>query len=720
MSFYNKGSAHKIAAMASKSCNAISPRDLYVPITVSDITTTDHGSGVRTYSATVTVSCYFGTRININNIFSDLSIDGVSVSSATINGWVSGTEPGKTIATATISGSYEYDGSPDYSERTIEVSGKMTYYTDIGCTKTKQIAFSNSIDITIDDIDAYYTTPATPTIDEVTSLDDALLIDVTTTSFGVGGGQYLYVEASKTADFSTIKQSTILGTLSGTVRLSNLQRNTNYYIRAVAANNGLSATSASQTTQTLAASKIDKITPESNTSATVTVTVFNGGGANSVSTQVQVSSDEGTTWTNVGSASSSKVPFSVTITGLTAGSTYQVRTVTTTSAGSSESDAVEYTSPSGLWGNVVSITSSGSDASVQFYANSTTTGTITATVYYRAYGMEEEWISAGSVTMSRDTVQSVAIENLIPNYAEYEVSINFVQGSKEFDTEPVQFFTIPLYVDNNTCDSLDYLVQLICQTLEAIKTGNITLFMNSDTKEWCEGEDGIPTIASIMSRVNRFMHAVGCILCSMEGFLNLLKEADTNQVFMGELGWVDCEDEVLDGSLNPVLSSAVFTAIQELIKQVWHYYGTYDYYGTDLTDLQSQTPTSSGATGLVDDKVYTWNGSSWGSATTIEPENFGVVHINSGTYADMAFYWFVDDWNRMDADTEDVEARTDALEEVLLVQPMETDEYNLAIVPYGYTDAQIASLVPTDATKDTIILQSYAPTTTGTTVEIIS
>ena len=104
------------------------------------------------------------------------------------------------------------------------------------------------------------------------------------------------------------------------------------------------------------------------------------------------------------------------------------------------------------------------------------------------------------------------------------------------------------------------------------------------------------------------------------------------------------------------------------------------------------------------DKVYTWNGSSWASARDIPHEDFGVIHINSGRYADHAFYWFVNDWNRLDADTDEIEARLDALESLKVVQSFDGLQYKIALADSSLTKAQINALIPTDATMDTVII----------------
>lgn len=702
MSFYSKGNAHRIPAMASKSCNALSSRDLFVPLSATVNTNLTN----RTFSIVITAYCYFGTRININNIFHDMSINGQSVAAATVNAWVSATEPGKQIATLTINGDFNNEGKPSIAKATIPFSGSMTYYKDIGCTETKEMPFFNEIEVTVDDIEPHYTQPDTPVIDGITSLDDALLVDLHTTSFGEGGGKYLYVEYSKKSNFSTVKTSNQISTLSGTVRINNLQRNTTYYVRAVAANNGMSATGAPQSQATLAASELTKILPSGYKTFKFSGMNYLGGNANTLDTEIQCSYDGGQTWTTMFHSSAPVFEYSSQEVSGNIGDTILFRTQTTTASGVFTSGVQEATIPGTLCGYVTNIVpASGTQAAVSFTAKkSTASGNITATLYYRPYGMEEEWVSAGSVTMSRNQTKTITINDLIPNYAEYEVSLNFKDGSVEYDTEPVQFFTIPVQVHNDTCDSLDYLVQLICQTLNAIKQGNIAIYMNNDTKAWCEGEDGIPTVATIMSRVNRYMHTVGCLLCSMEGFLELLKESDTNQIFMGKLGWVDCDDEPIDGSVNPVLSKGIYDAIEELIRQVWHYMGNYDYFGKDLADLQSQTPSASGATGVVGDTVYTWNGSSWTSARAIPHEDFGVIHINSGKYAGQAYYWFVNDWNRLDANLDEIKARLDALESLVIVHSFDNQDYLINVQEYGLSDASYATLVPTSATRETVII----------------
>ena len=723
MSFYHKGNPHKIAAMASKSCNAVSSRDLYVPLTA----TVNVNEQARTFTIDIVATCYFGTRINIQNIFTNMVINGQSVDNKTINAWVSKDEPGKEIARTTINGTFNYEGVPSITNTTIPFSGKMTYFKDVGCTQTNEISFQNEVAITVANIDPYYTQPAVPTINNVTSLDTALLVDVSTASFGEGGGKYLYVEASKTNDFEIVKTSTPISELSGTCRVPNLQPNTFYYIRAVCANNGLTSYGEPQKVATLARSEITRmyvggesirVNDKYAQRFDLDAVVVNGGRAHSVKTYTQRSQD-GVNFSYYGFYPNT--PY-VDVTNIHDLNTIAYpgeqefkyfRLETVTEAGTFYSpvyyaDIPDTQADDAVWGIIESITTSGSTATVKYRANSRQSQNLKITVYYRPYGLEEEWLPLATQTYpSGNPVRTApTITGLIPNYAIYEISLHVegVTSKGEFDSEPYQFFTIPTQVSNDTCDSLDYMVQLICQTYNAIKQGNITIYMNDDTKQWCEGEDGIPTLASIMSRINRYMHAVGCVLCSMDGFIALLKESEPNQVFMGQMGWVDCDDEPIAGSVNPVLSDGVHAAIDELIRQVWHYMGDYDYFARNPLELNAQSGTATGQTAVMGDKVYTWNGSSWASARDIPHEDFGVIHINSGRYADHAFYWFVNDWNRLDADTDEIEARLDTLESLKVVQSIDGLQYKIALADSNLTKAQINALIPTDATMDTVII----------------
>lgn len=715
---YHKGIAHKIPAMASKSCNAVSSRDLYVPFGYE--INVDNAN--RTYTVTLSACCYFGTRINVENIFHDMTIAGEPVANYTLDGWVSGTEPGKEVATLTLSGTFNPEGKPSTKDYDVSLFGTMTYYSNVGCTKTKEIPFSNQIAFSIPDIEPHYTQPGTPQINSVTSLDSAFEVSVSTTSYGEGGGKAMYVEVSKTRNpFVVFRTSNVVDTLTGTCRVEGLQRNTKYYIRAVAANNGMSAISGPMEAATLAISMFLDVHPggvSNDRYTAVKVLTIYGGNANPVTETIQylndsdhrwytapihTRQDEGSSWSGtVGPGNGSSSPVK---------RTYRIETKT--AAGTYYSDAVEIIlpGPRGIGGFVDNVTFSGNQITIRYgvFGNYER---VTTTFYCRRAGMEDEWIELG--TSSDYGTQSPSMKtksftknDLLFNYVEYEFVVNVKNSTTEFDSPSYFTYTVPPLIHNDTCDSLDYLVQLICQSLNAIKQGNINVFMNDDTKKWCDDDDGVPTLASIMSRVNRFMHTVGCILCSMEGFINLLKDSTENQVFMGKLGWVDCDDEVTQGSSNPVLSGAVYAAVEDLVHQVWHYVGDYDYYAENPLELNAQSGTATGQTAVMGNKKYKWNGSSWVEDGEPVMEDFGVVHINAGRHADKAYYWFVDSWNRLDADTDEVEARLDALESLHVVTSFDDAPYVFATIAdtgsYSGNETLITTTIPTNIERDTII-----------------
>lgn len=720
-----QGNAHKIATMASKSCNGVSARDLYIPLVTTITTNTTN----RTYRVVVDAYCFFDTRININNTFHNMTLNGQSVNDKTVNGWVSQDLPGTKIATTTITGSYDAEGKPSTASYNISITGSMTYYKDVGCHATAEREFANSIIANIPNIAPRYVPPATPTYDVAYNLPDAIELNLAVDNFGEGGGKYLYAEASKTSDFAKVKRSNVLNTEAGLVRISNLQQNTLYHVRVVAANNGSETVvvDSSNNMFTISSGEIISLQPGGTSGFTAKVFVNTGSNYFPNNTEwLERSSDGGATWTEC-STSRAHISGTGTILGtvLQGSENNLVRLVVQTVGPEIfYSEPVEYTAPTDIWGYITDITPmSGTQANVRFRVfGDSGTGPATVKVWYRPYGMEEDWIDGGSTTATPGFMYAdVLLNNLIANYAKYEVSLEITRtGTSGYNTEPITFFTIPTVVSNDTCESLDYMVQLICQIYKAIKEGNIVIYMNDDTKQWCEGEDGIPTLAAIMSRVDRFMHAVGCTLCSMEGFIELLKASEPNQVFMAQAGWVDCDDTPTEGSVRPVTSDGVKQAVDDLVSQVWHFIDSYDYYGTDLADLQSQTPPSSGRTGIVDNHRYHWNGSSWvDDGVAPEISNFGVIHINGGKYAEEAYYWFVDDWNRLDADTEAIERRLEALESLKLVESLDPGQYKIATADGTKTAAQVSALIPTDATMDTIILLTDPEQQDETTVTVL-
>lgn len=707
---YNKGNSHKIQSMASKSCNGVNQRNLYAPLTAN------YSISGRNYTITVSLACYFGTRININNSFSNIIINGTNRNNKTINGWVSQEEPGVQIASLSISGSFNADGSADIPTRVIEASGTMTYYSDVACHTQKTINFSNSVELNISPIAPSYTSPSTPVLTNVVYGAGFITGTVSTESFGEGGGKFLSVEVSRD-NFSTVyAESNIITDLSGNFKIPNLPYNWECKIRGKACNNGLCATSSPTTGHTIAASEIYSAFASyasNHLYLSVSGLVFGGSQDGNPVTYIDYSSDL-SNWSEADSTSSlDNFSSNVSLSWDQEDERVYIRTRTVDGSFSYTSGYIDVSvgDRNSLWGYIDSIVPSVNTAQINMVINSPSSNNVTAKIYIRLAGIEEEWSQIGQTTIAGGSNVNLTytISNLNQNNYEYEVSVELAQSisgsTVKYNTDPKTFYTIPYAMNNNTCDSISYMADLICQSLEAIKHGNISLFMNNDTKKWCEmDDDDTPTIASMMSRVARFLHAISCLLCTMEGFEQVSQNSSSSQVFMGKLGWTEIDDEVTDGSKNPVFSNAIKIAIDNLVSSVWHYVGDYDYFGYDLADLQSQQGTANNQEGIVGNQKYKWNGTSWANPTTVTNENFGVIHIKYGTHADKGYYWFKNGWDRLDADTSEIEDRIEVLEETKTVGSIDSSEYILAIVPSSWSDAQIIANVPTNVTKNTIVI----------------
>lgn len=247
------------------------------------------------------------------------------------------------------------------------------------------------------------------------------------------------------------------------------------------------------------------------------------------------------------------------------------------------------------------------------------------------------------------------------------------------------------------CDDLSEMVCLIKQDVDAIATERAMVIAPNDASK-CQ-EDNDPTLASFWSRVLRFSQAVTCILCEYDPFVaTLLKQGKYPEILMGAVQtgadgtgypqWVMPDETPTEGSVKPVMSSGVVTAVQEAILSVWHLweeYPEFTYFAPTYDDADSsrsllaqsekQEP-SAGDTALVANNgtqynlLYTYGDSGW-TLTKVLGEadkltNFAVTHIVKGYYADKAVYYFhdgnQDTWQVMDVDFTELEKRVEELE----------------------------------------------------------
>lgn len=271
-----------------------------------------------------------------------------------------------------------------------------------------------------------------------------------------------------------------------------------------------------------------------------------------------------------------------------------------------------------------------------------------------------------------------------------------------------------------TCQALKTkLLPLLSQIIGDISSGSMVIYANDDSK--CDDQDTSPTLASMLSRIYRVSQAFACILCQYDPTLsNMLMAGTYPQVLMGGENypsWVTPDSAPTEGSNNLVTSNGIYTAIQNAIISVWHMWdegddGSFEYYVTDAQDLPTNGNTN-GDYALVYDPatysnmIYEWDGSAWVLSKTVLPadmEDFAVVHINKGDWADKGLYWFDTGWNLLDADLGDLESRVAALEASMAhtVQALDTTTtYKLGVVA-----ASQASSVPSEAGVTKIVFIS--------------
>lgn len=261
--------------------------------------------------------------------------------------------------------------------------------------------------------------------------------------------------------------------------------------------------------------------------------------------------------------------------------------------------------------------------------------------------------------------------------------------------------------NENSCDALNNrLLSLLSQVLGDISSGNMVIFPNEDSK--CDEEDDNPTLASILSRIYRICQAFSCIICEFDPALaNMLLSGTYPQVLMGSPNagsypiWVNPDTTVTSGSQRPVTSGAVYTAVQKALTQVWHMWSAhpvFQYYADSLDDLNSQDlsaveegdiamilkPQSSG---ITYNQIFTYTDGEWVGGQIYGPfdkdtpdsiENFAVIHVEKGKWADNGLYYYsvpynydTCSWNVLDADPYELEQ---------LVKEV-TDKYENAVVP---------------------------------------
>lgn len=277
---------------------------------------------------------------------------------------------------------------------------------------------------------------------------------------------------------------------------------------------------------------------------------------------------------------------------------------------------------------------------------------------------------------------------------------------------------------NQNCDDLAALVCDIKQEVDALNIEDaITIAANDASK--C-ADDDLPTLASIFSRILRYLQASSCILCAYDPRLStILKTGRYPQILFGSLQeggypqWIAPDKTPTEDSQNPVTSAGIYKAIQDAILSVWHLWEEepeFTYFAQTLDELNGQmadAPASNGDTALVasaDGKtslLYTYTNGAWKltrqlTAADDNLTNFAVTHIVKGKYATNGVYYFDGTWQVMDTDMSELEAQVDELKKTYDKSVLSTDttSYVLTTRP-TLADAKAVACT---AGRDTIVL----------------
>lgn len=520
---------------------------------------------------------------------------------------------------------------------------------------------------------------------------------------GNGSNTYIYC-LSGTPGFANCMSS---GSGTGNVNktIGGLAPNTRYYTR-VTANNGYKSTTKDCEFVTLVPNQITDATATSPFDASVRFVVQYGNKEYKPTTVIRYKKCTEANWTNGPSSTTTPVD-TVDITGLDDDTCYQAQAVTTTTAGSYYGNIVEFTTPKkGAFGFFNKIEPGNIGApTYETQAEICYDWTIyeypaTITVYYRVKdGYDPKWIVGDVFTVNEGNIgdtgeQCLTLKELFPNQTIYETYIHTSTPHAEWDGD-ISEFTTPLLPkpENHNCENFDYLLDLLCQAVTALPDGIKTIFANPTTKELCDPYSDNPTLATLWSRLLRFDHAAACLMCNMVDMA--LKSGRPGQYLVGEAGWVDLIDKIVEEEANDILpsSDAVYKYIYEKLHSVWHMHGSVDY----LVGKSSELPDSAiiGSTAIVADKSQIWKKTETGwqidNDATSQIDDFSVYHINYASdtsfgkvEAESAYYHFGDHWSILDADTKALEEKLKQLEEAGLAYVPTVGGLKAEIVPFTY------------------------------------
>lgn len=285
-------------------------------------------------------------------------------------------------------------------------------------------------------------------------------------------------------------------------------------------------------------------------------------------------------------------------------------------------------------------------------------------------------------------------------------------------------------LQKNNCDDLSSLICDIKQEVDAINVKDAIDIAANDASKCAD--DGLPTLASMFSRVLRYAQAATCVLCAYDPRVaTILKTGRYPQILFGSIQeggypqWMSPEEYPKENSTLPVTSGGIYKAIQDAILAVWHLWEEqpeFTYFAQTLNDpddpnnLEAQMakdPASNGDTALVasgDGKtslLYTYTDGQWVFTRELTAEddnltNFATTHIVKGYYATNGVYYFDGTWQVLDADLSGIQDKIEEIEKALegAVASGDDNQYLLTTRP---TLAEAQAVTCTED-KTTIVL----------------
>lgn len=491
-----------------------------------------------------------------------------------------------------------------------------------------------------------------------------------------------------------------------------LMANTKYYVRAVASN-GHKTTTKTCEFITLASSYPYAYKYVSDQVSRINVQINNGNDYCDIETKLFIRETGASTWTLVDTTSGEEGYTKQLRNLIQRGRTYEAKTETTNCAGTYHSAVYTFAPPAAdnITGEVTKtngvLEETGLLADLEYCYKVTSyalepvseENPITSHLEYRPEG-QTDWVTTDNVTSTTNPVTICdTIEGLLCGTT-YEVRSWQKVGSVE-SYSAVVTIAMPMCaeVNNCVCENLNYMTELICQTLKRISEGRKEIYANCPTKELCDPYSENPTMTSILSRVIRYSQMVACLLCSMDA-MTAFGAGQTNQVYTatepGKFGeWIDLEEEAVEDSDNLISSGAVYNSVNRLLESTFRPIGTYDYWAESLEDLRSQAPSpASGSTAVIAGRHYIYR-TSWTSQGAVPHlQDFGLINILKGDWAQREFYWWDDQWNLLDLDPK-TEPRIAALEagvDEVVFNYDPNNEENMMVAPINYTDAQLVTL----------------------------